>query len=175
MGRATLAPRAGMAAEVPPLRQRPLATMKDMGMGDMSGGSMAGMDHSGGGDMGAMPMPATGPLATRTCQDGPLHARGRRRRDGGHGSWLGRHAAQHARLQCRAAGQARPKRPDHLADAHRPHGRAGVRDSKMPDTRCSLTTISLRSNAIPMCGRRRDRSTSTSPAIWSASCGRSTA
>ena len=49
MARATLAPRAGMAAEVPPLRERPLATMKDMGMGDMdmSGGSMEGMDHSG--------------------------------------------------------------------------------------------------------------------------------
>ncbi len=43
MARATLAPRAGMAAEVPPLRKRPLATMKDMGMGDMGG--MAGMDH----------------------------------------------------------------------------------------------------------------------------------
>ena len=40
MARATLAPRAGMAAEVPPLRKRPIATMKDMGMGDM-----AGMDH----------------------------------------------------------------------------------------------------------------------------------
>lgn len=37
MARATLAPRAGMAAEIPPLRPRPLATMKDMGMG--------GMDH----------------------------------------------------------------------------------------------------------------------------------
>ncbi|GAA0861252.1 copper resistance system multicopper oxidase [Sphingopyxis soli] len=61
MGRATLAPRAGMAAEVPPLRERPLATMKDMGMGDMSGGSMAGMDHSGGGNMGAMAMPASDP------------------------------------------------------------------------------------------------------------------
>ncbi|KGB56025.1 Copper-resistance protein CopA precursor [Sphingopyxis sp. LC81] len=61
MGRATLAPRAGMVAEVPPLRERPLATMKDMGMGDMSGGSMAGMDHSGGGDAGAMPMPAGDP------------------------------------------------------------------------------------------------------------------
>jgi CopA family copper-resistance protein len=36
MGRATLAPRPGMTAEVPPLRKRPLATMKDMGM-DMSG------------------------------------------------------------------------------------------------------------------------------------------
>ncbi|UVO49602.1 copper resistance system multicopper oxidase [Sphingomonas sp. SUN019] len=44
MARATLAPRAGMTAEVPPLRKRPLATMKDMGMGAMAG--MAGMDHS---------------------------------------------------------------------------------------------------------------------------------
>ncbi len=45
MGRATLSPRAGMAADVPPLRERPLATMKDMGMGDMdmSGGAMKGM------------------------------------------------------------------------------------------------------------------------------------
>jgi CopA family copper-resistance protein len=35
MGRATLAPRLGMSAPVPPLRERPLATMRDMGM-DMS-------------------------------------------------------------------------------------------------------------------------------------------
>ena len=35
LARATLAPRAGMAAAVPPLRQRPVTTMKDMGM-DMS-------------------------------------------------------------------------------------------------------------------------------------------
>ena len=41
MARATLAPRPGMAAEVPPLRPRPLATMQDMGMGGMPG--MAGM------------------------------------------------------------------------------------------------------------------------------------
>jgi CopA family copper-resistance protein len=44
MGRATLAPRQGMVSAVPPLRDRPLATMKDMGM-DMSG--MKGMDMSG--------------------------------------------------------------------------------------------------------------------------------
>ncbi len=46
--RATLAPRMGMIGPVPPLRQRPTLTMKDMGMGDMdmSGSSMAGMDHS---------------------------------------------------------------------------------------------------------------------------------
>ena len=51
--RATLAPRLGMTAPVPPLRQRPTLTMKDMGMGDMQGmdhgpgaGAGAGMDHS---------------------------------------------------------------------------------------------------------------------------------
>ena len=58
MARATLAPRMGMTAPVPPLRARPLLSMEDMGMGGMqamdhgamagSGGAMAGMDH---GDM----------------------------------------------------------------------------------------------------------------------------
>ncbi|MAF63632.1 MAG: copper-binding protein [Blastomonas sp.] len=61
MGRATLAPRPGMVAAVPPLRERPLANMKDMGMGemDMSGGSMSGMDHAamGHGSGGSMDMP----------------------------------------------------------------------------------------------------------------------
>ena len=41
MARGTLAPRAGMKTEVPPLRERPILSMRDMGM-DMS--SMAGMD-----------------------------------------------------------------------------------------------------------------------------------
>ncbi len=62
--RATLAPQMGMIAPIPALRDRPLLTMKDMGMGemDMSGGEMAGMDHAasghemGGHDMGAMKM-----------------------------------------------------------------------------------------------------------------------
>lgn len=60
MARATLAPRAGMVAPIPALRERPLATMKDMGMGDMSGGDCTpeheamghctvGGDSSGGG------------------------------------------------------------------------------------------------------------------------------
>jgi FtsP/CotA-like multicopper oxidase with cupredoxin domain len=50
MARATLAPRAGMTAPVPPLRKRPITTMKDMGM-DMSGmQGMEGMDMSGGVD-----------------------------------------------------------------------------------------------------------------------------
>lgn len=72
MARATLAPRLGMQAEVPPLRERPLLDMKDMGMGGMDHGGMnhesidsdvhankdhsatpgghAGMDHSAPGD-----------------------------------------------------------------------------------------------------------------------------
>jgi len=46
MARATLAPRLGMTAEVPPLREVPTLTMRDMGMGGMGMGGMAGMDHS---------------------------------------------------------------------------------------------------------------------------------
>src|SRR3546814_4639566 len=45
IGRATLAPREGMAAAVPAQRERPLLTMADMGHGGMSGmdhGNMAG-------------------------------------------------------------------------------------------------------------------------------------
>lgn len=50
-GRATLAPRPGMEAPIPPLRERPLLTMADMGMahhsGDDGGMNHRGMDHSG--------------------------------------------------------------------------------------------------------------------------------
>lgn len=40
MAHATLAPRMGMTAEVPPLRPRPTLSMKDMGMGGMDHGDM---------------------------------------------------------------------------------------------------------------------------------------
>jgi CopA family copper-resistance protein len=53
MGRATLAPRLGMTADVPPLRDRPILTMRDMGMGGTSQGGHAGMDHGAGGNAGA--------------------------------------------------------------------------------------------------------------------------
>lgn len=56
LGRATLAPREGMSAPVPPLRPRPLLTMKDMGMGEM--------DHSGL-DHGAMVGGSTNPAKIR--------------------------------------------------------------------------------------------------------------
>ncbi|HEY5410053.1 MAG TPA: copper resistance system multicopper oxidase [Caulobacteraceae bacterium] len=56
MGRATLAPRPGMSAPVPPLRARPLATMRDMGM-DMSAMKTGGVDTSSGGkEMAGMDM-----------------------------------------------------------------------------------------------------------------------
>jgi CopA family copper-resistance protein len=53
MGRATLAPRPGMSAPVPPLRPRPLLTMKDMGMGKHSAG-MEGMQMSDGPNIAAV-------------------------------------------------------------------------------------------------------------------------
>ncbi|HDR9045382.1 TPA: copper resistance system multicopper oxidase [Burkholderia vietnamiensis] len=58
--RGTLAVREGMSADVPALDPRPLVTMDDMGMGEMTGmdhGSMKGMDMSsmnGGGSMQGM-------------------------------------------------------------------------------------------------------------------------
>lgn len=60
MARATLAPREGMVAEVPPLRKRPLANMKDMGMGEMDMSGMQGMDASGGATMPGMDHGAMG-------------------------------------------------------------------------------------------------------------------
>jgi CopA family copper-resistance protein len=79
MARATLAPRAGMAAAVPPLRRRPLATMKDMGM-DM-GGSASDRAAARGLDMTAeqnrsrllasAPAEATAPSRPATPIGGP--------------------------------------------------------------------------------------------------------
>lgn len=73
MGRATMAPRMGMSAPVPPLRPRPTLSMKDMGMGDMQGmdhgaasgsGSRAGMDHASmAGTTGGAAAPASGAMA----------------------------------------------------------------------------------------------------------------
>jgi CopA family copper-resistance protein len=80
MGRATLAPREGMTAEVPPLRPRPIATMADMGMGSMSHaardhggmehGAMAGMDHSAHGGAPA-PAPSHGAMDMRDPRNAP--------------------------------------------------------------------------------------------------------
>ena len=76
MGRATLAPRLGMTAEVPPLREVPNLTMKDMGMGDMGG--MSGMDHGDitgapGGAMAGMDHGATAPQAPARTMSGMDH------------------------------------------------------------------------------------------------------
>lgn len=55
MARATLAPRPGMMGEVPALRNRPLATMKDMGMDMSSMSGMEGMDMPNMGGRGVDP------------------------------------------------------------------------------------------------------------------------
>lgn len=63
MARATLAPGAGMSAAVPPLRARPLLTMKDMGMGDMA--------HGGHADHGAAAAPMDHSMAMRDAKNAP--------------------------------------------------------------------------------------------------------
>jgi len=73
MARATLAPRAGMTAAVPALRRRPLATMKDMGMGDMAMGGTGGMAMGATGGMAGMDHGAApGSPAPAACP--PEHA-----------------------------------------------------------------------------------------------------
>lgn len=67
MGRATLAPRRGMVAVVPPLRERPLTSMKDMGM-DMSSMNMGGME---GMDMSGMDMSMLNPDNAPQVKMGP--------------------------------------------------------------------------------------------------------
>ena len=58
--RGTLAPRPGMTAAVPAMRDRPTLTMMDMGMDH---GAMSGMDH------GSMDMPASGADSSMTETD----------------------------------------------------------------------------------------------------------
>ncbi|OGN44883.1 MAG: copper-binding protein [Caulobacterales bacterium RIFCSPHIGHO2_01_FULL_70_19] len=64
LGRATLAPRPGMSAEVPPLREVPTLSMRDMGMGGMDHGG-GGMDHAAMGHGGT----AQGPAAEAPAMD----------------------------------------------------------------------------------------------------------
>ena len=78
MGVATLAPRPGMRAAVPPLRERPTLGMKDMGMGHSSGhdaGSSPGgaMDHAAMGHGAIPPMDhsAHGTAAAPSAQSAP--------------------------------------------------------------------------------------------------------
>jgi CopA family copper-resistance protein len=68
MARATLAPREGMTAPVPPLRERPLATMKDMGM-DMSAMNMG--EGSGAKGQGAGMGAGRGPMAGMAATSAP--------------------------------------------------------------------------------------------------------
>jgi CopA family copper-resistance protein len=64
MGVATLAPRAGMRAEVPALRERPTLTMVDMGMG-----GMGGMDQGGGHAGHSMPSQGSGMAMDHDMRD----------------------------------------------------------------------------------------------------------
>jgi CopA family copper-resistance protein len=69
MGVATLAPRAGMRAAVPPLRERPTLGMKDMGMSHSSGGD-AGAATGDSVDHAAMGHSAPAPAADHSAHGG---------------------------------------------------------------------------------------------------------
>ncbi|HEY0324422.1 MAG TPA: copper resistance system multicopper oxidase [Allosphingosinicella sp.] len=71
MARATLAPRLGMTAEVPPLRDRPILTMRDMGMGGMDHGAhgAAGADAHAGHGGGQAPSAAASPPMSHDMRD----------------------------------------------------------------------------------------------------------
>ncbi len=158
MARGTLAPRAGMAAEVPPLRKRPLATMKDMGMDMSSMPGMEGMNMSGGDDAAAWhrPFSRAEPLGEardarrhgnagcaifdarhgveRHGRDGPFQ-------DGRHGHGIdgdhGHGVHEDARFRKRAPGEEGPGRADDRADAYRPDRGAwpGARGCRPQGTR----------------------------------------
>ncbi|WP_228241566.1 copper resistance system multicopper oxidase [Porphyrobacter sp. GA68] len=73
MSRATLAPRMGMQAPVPPLRAKPVLSMKDMGMGGMDHSGMSGMDH---GSMGGMDHGTSGATSSSGSMAGMDHGAG---------------------------------------------------------------------------------------------------
>lgn len=93
LARATLAPRPGMVAPVPALRERPLLTMKDMGMGGMGEAGAAASASSSttaaqggahaGHDMAGMNMPqATGPAEHGGTTHGGVAGHAMAMRDG---------------------------------------------------------------------------------------------
>ena len=73
MARGTLAPRPGMTAAVPALRERPVATMNDMGMGGMDMGGMQNPAVMRGVDPTAEKNPSAG-LATVPSERGPARS-----------------------------------------------------------------------------------------------------
>ncbi len=94
--RATLAPRPGMEAEVPPLRPRPLLGMKDMGMGDMhdmSGMKMDGMKMDGMKTAHAMPAEKDGGMSAHHGQRGMSDHSGMAMHDGAYDTGMDMPAA----------------------------------------------------------------------------------
>ncbi len=105
--RATLAPRTGMAGVVPPLRKRPLLTMRDMGMGD---GTMQG--RHGQMNEGTEEVPhESGMHGASTKVSNPHLADGNPRASETH--------AQDAHV--RARGQPADSHAGHPADSHSGH------------------------------------------------------
>jgi CopA family copper-resistance protein len=137
--RGTLAPRAGMAAAVPPLREPPRRTMIDMGM------SHGGMDED---DMDHGGMNHQQPSST-TMDHGGHHS------DGGHG---GGHGAQHPMAEAAGPVVARhgPDRhgPGNVAVAEVQRNRLGEPGTGLADAGHRVLTYAQLRNVVPMQDRR---------------------
>ncbi len=130
LGRATLAPREGMSAPVPPLRPRPLLTMKDMGMGDMdhSGMGHGDMDHGAMGSASSNPADARGvdPTARQNASGELWKLTGWKESTGATAAMAGMAGMDHAAMGHGPAAAAAPAASvDHAAMGHTAPAAAG--------------------------------------------------
>jgi CopA family copper-resistance protein len=159
MARATLAPRLGMTAEVPPLRERPLGTMKDMGMAhDMSG--MSGTEHAGHADMAAIAVPGMAAPRVRGS-DVMGDMAGMEGMDMSMRNWMNAPVELGPGVQSLA-----PMPMDRTGEGQ---------GSKALAIAFSSTRILSRLSRTPTHAHHRASWRSASPATWNGSCGASTA
>ena len=149
--RATLAPRPGMTAPVPPLDLRPMRTMADMGMGDHGSMGHGGMRHGNSGSIPGMahqlPAAAGAPMNHGAMNHGSM---GRAPMPGGvdHSAMPGMGQAATPAPQSAAAGQgAMPHGTAMTGDAAQLEGQVGVDNvATMPTNRLAEAGIGLDHN-----------------------------
>jgi len=113
--RGTLAPRAGMAAAIPPMDPRPMRTMADMGMAGMEHGEMPGMEH---GEMPGMELSPEGKkLQGSVGVDNVAMMPAARLHGAGEGFPSGRRVLTYADLQAIKPGSD-PRPPAHEITLH---------------------------------------------------------
>ena len=184
--RGTLATRAGMSAEIPPRRPRPLRTMEDMGM-SMEGMDMGNMPKSSHGGGMTMPgMEPSGDMPHKKPSDDNPHMEHRQ-----HGAGTPPMQGMHEMPAMDASDQDRSKIPGaepvkHGPDHHGPgnqtvaeysQNRMGERGGGLEDSerKGALHRFEKSCAQSPTNVSRSVKSNSTSRATCSATCGPSTA